>query len=297
MGDIQQLTDKDLIEEISRRFDEKTASIKEMEFMTKKLLELNERTKHAEAIKSQFLSLIKNEFNNPISSLLNLANILSTKKHPERFDEIANMINMELLRLDFQLKDIFAATEIEAGEIANDYSLINFKVTFEEAIRSFKYLIADKQLEVSIVKNEDSEFVSDANKIYMILLNLISNACEFSYPDGKVFVSLIKNKDNYQIIVEDSGEGIQVEHAKEIYHRFTKFSSGKTRAHAGLGLGLSVVSALVEALDGKIDFKSQDGCTIFTITLPIISPDRAKSASSGGNEFLFDDFNDGFLEL
>lgn len=297
MGDIQNVSDRDLVKEIERRFDEKTASIKEMEFMTKKLLELNERTKHAEAIKSQFLSLIKNEFNNPISSLLNLANLLSNKKHPERFDEIANMINMELLRLDFQLKSIFTATEIEAGEIANDYSIINFKSIFEEVIVSFKYLIADKRLDVVITKNDDKEFVSDAKKIYMILLNLISNACEFSYPDGKVGVGLEKYGDRYLITVEDSGEGIDVEHAKEIYHRFTKFSSGKTRAHAGLGLGLSVAKALVESLDGTICFESQDGYTKFTIALPAISMDEAKSLSSGGNEFLFDDLGDGFLEL
>lgn len=297
MPDIQKLSDSELVGEISRRFDEKTASIQEMEFMTKKLLEMNEKTKEAEKIKSQFLSLIKNEFNNPISSLLNLANLLSSKKHPEKFDEIANMINLELLRLDFQLKDIFAATEIEAGEIANDLSIVNFKSIFEEVLNSFKYLISDKRLTVDLKKCDDGEFVSDANKIYLILLNLISNACEFSYPDSKVSVALVRSEENYLISVEDSGEGINVEHAKEIYHRFTKFTSGKTRAHAGLGLGLSVVRALVEALDGEITFDSEEGYTIFRVVLPIISLDAAKSSSQGGNEFLFDDFGDDSTEL
>ena len=263
-----------------------------MEFMTKKLLELNERTKEAEAIKSQFLSLIKNEFNNPISSLLNLANVLSSKKHPDRFDEIANMVNMELLRLDFQLKNIFAATEIEAGEIANDFSRVSFKSIFDETTSSFKYLVAEKRLSVTLAKCEDGEFISDANKIYLILLNLLSNACEFSFPDSKVNVSLKKEADRYTITVEDTGEGIGVEFANEVYNRFTKFSSGKTRAHAGLGLGLSVVRGLVESLDGDVTFESQEGYTIFTVTLPVVGAEAADSASEGGNEFMFEDFGD-----
>lgn len=290
MADLHEMTDGELIIEIQRRFDEKTASIKEMEFMTKKLLELNERTKEAEAIKSQFLSLIKNEFNNPISSLLNLANVLAGKKHPDRVDEISNMLNMELLRLDFQLKNIFAATEIEAGEIASDFSRIKFSSIYEEVAGGFRYLIADKRLTVTLSKCEDDGFISDANKIYMILLNLVSNACEFSYPDSKVNVALTKTAEGYLMTVEDAGEGIGVEFANEVYNRFTKFSSGKTRAHAGLGLGLSVVRGLVESLDGDVTFESQEGYTVFKVALPAVATDAADSASEGGNEFMFEDF-------
>jgi phosphopantetheinyl transferase (holo-ACP synthase) len=80
MPKIQEISDKTLLDEISRRFAEKEASIKEMEFMTKKLLDMNEKTKEAEATKSKFLSLIKNEFNNPISTLLSLSKKIVEKK-------------------------------------------------------------------------------------------------------------------------------------------------------------------------------------------------------------------------
>ncbi len=296
-SNIEQLSDQELLGEISRRFEEKAASIKEMEFMTKKLLELNERTKQTESIKSQFLSLIKNEFNNPISSLLNLANMLTAKKHPDKFDQMSSMMHMELLRLDFQLKNIFSATEIEAGEIGNDFSTINFKSVYEDVLASFKYLITEKNLTVVLDRCEDEGFVSDAHKIYMILLNLVSNACEFSYPDAKVGVSLKQIDGGYRISVEDTGEGVDVKYTNEIYNRFTKFSSGKTRAHAGLGLGLSVARGLAEALDGQIFMESQEGYTLFCVDLPKVDAEAA-GASDGGNEFLFDDFGaDDAVEL
>jgi len=120
-----------------------------------KLLELNEKTKHAEAIKSQFLSLIKNEFNNPISSLLNLSHSVVTGKHLDKIRSISEMMEMELLRLDFQLKNIFAATEIEAGETANHFSLVNFRTVFDDAMASFPYLVEEKKLQVTLESLSD----------------------------------------------------------------------------------------------------------------------------------------------
>lgn len=292
MTELDKITDKDLLGEIGRRFEEKAASLQEMEFMTKKLLELNEQTKKAEAIKSQFLSLIKNEFNNPISSLLNLSRMLVTKKSPERFDEMVRLQQMELLRLDFQLKNIFSATEIEAGEIANDYVKVDMESVFNDALASFRYLVEEKKLQVSYEPHCEGEIVSDAGKLYMILLNLISNACEFSYPEAKVHVRTRCDDQVFILEVEDFGEGIHLDFKAEIFNRFSKYSTGKTRAHSGLGLGLSVVRAMAEALEGDVDFSTKDGNTVFTVTLPLKNDELTASSGQGSNETFFDDFSD-----
>ena len=291
MPTLHDIKDSELLEEISRRFAEKEASIQEMEFMTKKLLDMNEKTKEAEATKSKFLSLIKNEFNNPISTLLNISHKLVQKQHQDKFESMSQMMHLELLRLDFHLKNIFSATEIEAGEIANDFSTIDMKSLFNDTLDTFKYLITDKDLTVNLDMKTDETFVSDTQKLYMILLNLVSNACEFSYPGKSVKVTFMSSAEAFIITVEDNGEGIAVEDKKEIYNRFTQFHSGETRPYSGLGLGLSVTRAFIEALDGEIDYESKKGHTVFTVTLPKIDPASA-SSSIGSNEFMFDDFGD-----
>ncbi len=291
MPKLQELSDQEILNEISRRFDEKEASIKEMEFMTKKLLDMNEKTKEAEATKSKFLSLIKNEFNNPISTLLNIGKKMVEKKNQDKFEAMSQMMHLELLRLDFHLKNIFSATEIEAGEIANDFSAINFEGIYRDVLESFRYLIEDKKLTVELESESTTECVADAQKVYMILLNLLSNACEFSYEQKEVFVRFRELKENFSIEVEDFGEGIFVEDKKEIYNRFTQFHKGETRPYSGLGLGLSVARALVEAMDGDIDFVSEKGHTVFTVYLPKRDLEDA-SKSLGSNEFMFDDFDD-----
>ena len=185
--EISTITDEKLLQEIGRRFEEKKASIKEMEFMTKKLLNLNEKNRDSQEVKSQFLSLIKNEFNNPMSALLNITNIMNKKITDPKMLELSGMMKMELLKLDFSLKNIFSASEIEAGETANDYSSVDIKNIFDEVVDYFTYLIEEKSLKVQYLCNCDEEIISDTQKIDIILLNLISNACEYSFENSQIF--------------------------------------------------------------------------------------------------------------
>ncbi len=295
--DLREVDDKVIIAEIERRFEEKNASMNEMEFLTKKLLELNEKAKESEKIKTQFLSLIKNEFNNPLSSLLNLASSLINSSHKDRLNEVSRLINMEIRKLDFYFKNIFAATEIEAGEIANYYSAVNFKNVFEDVLYSLKYLTEDKNLQVEFIDNCKYKIISDSEKIYLILLNLISNGCEHSYPNTRVIITLDCDEKCFYVEVKDFGEGINIDFKKEIFNRFTKYSSGKTRAQVGLGLGLSVALGEAEALDGTIDFVSNEGETTFIVKIPKVNEELISiDSSESSNELFFDNFNEGEIE-
>ncbi|MDR2152505.1 MAG: HAMP domain-containing histidine kinase [Helicobacteraceae bacterium] len=289
----QEMNDEDLIAELSRRLNEKNASIKETEFLTKKLLALNEKTKESEAIKDRFMSIVKNSFSNPIKPLLELADSLTSKSGGE-IAAIADKINIELLRLDFELTNIFAATEIEEGKINNAYSSINFSDIFQKAHNALRYLIKEKKLAVLLSACEDSGFVADERKIYVILINLLSNACEFSYFESNVIVELKKLENDFLISVTDFGEGVHVQYAAQAYCRFAQFSGGKTRSRQGLGLGLSVARGFCEAMDGAIDFESKEGQTIFRVKFPIANKSGASDPNRGD---LFDDFKKNAVEL
>lgn len=286
--DISKANDTELLKEIGRRFEEKAASIDEMEFLTKKLLDMNEKSKNTQEIKSQFLSLVKNEFNNPISSLLNIASMLETTKDITKVNTLGNLLKRELLNIDFSLKNIFAASEIEAGETANDYSKVNIKEIYEEVNLYLEQLIQDKNLTLVFENKCDRDVISDSQKIYLILLNLLSNACEYSYNNDEVKVSVECGEKNFKITVLDHGEGVEKDHFKEIYNRFTHFETGNTRETAGLGLGLSVTKGMTEALGGMVDNVQIEKTTVFIITMPYIDEkDINLSTANGSNEFMF----------
>ena len=296
--DISTIHDQDLLKEIGRRFEEKQSSIEEMEFLTKKLLDLNEKNQKAQEVKSQFLSLVKNEFNNPISSLLSIASMLSKAKDLEKVQTMGALLKQDLLKIDFSLKNIFAASEIEAGEIANDYNHIHIAEIFEELLEYFSPIISDKELTVTLDNQSNKEFVSDSHKIYLILLNLLSNACEFSYIRKEVILRVTCDDKGIYFAVINFGEGVTQDHAKEIYNRFVHFETGHTRETAGLGLGLSVARGMAEALDGAIDNTHIDDATHFTVFIPYGDECEIKFAEAvGTNEFMFDTDDDGMVEF
>jgi two-component system phosphate regulon sensor histidine kinase PhoR len=296
--EIADINDHDLLKEIERRFDEKSASIAEMEFLTKKLLEMNEKSKEAEEAKSYFLSLIKNEFNNPLSSLLLLSKKIKKDIDLDRLDSIGTMMRSELTYLDFSLKNIFAASEIEYGEMGSDYARIVPEDIIDEVVTYFEHIIKEKSLTIVVENSIEEKMVTDAQKLYLILLNLISNACEYSFPNAKINIIFSLEDNIYTIRVEDYGEGVYADHGKHIYNRFYKHNTGKTRPGQGLGLGLSVVKELTESLDGSIDNFCEDEKTIFVAKIALKNDkDMALSEGLGSDEFFNETSDDGMMEF
>lgn len=294
---IAQYDDQALLDEISRRFEEKRASIHEMEFMTKKLLELNEHAKEGEEVKTYFLSLIKNEFNNPMTVLLNLVKKIGGENNPDKASRIATMMHKELMYLDFSLKNIFAASEIEYGQSANSYVRVRPEEIANEAIGYLEPMIEEKLLHTE-VNSSVRTIVIDAQKCYLILLNLLSNGCEFSHPSTTLSVSFSENDGSYEMRVANTGEGIKEESKKHMYNRFYKYSTGKTRPSQGLGLGLSVVKELCRCMEGTIDYFEEEGKTVFIARFPVKNEkELSVSHGLGTDEFFDTEFVQSLMEF
>lgn len=288
---LETVADAALLKEIERRFQEKSASITEMEFLTKKMIALNEQAKESEALQSMFLSLVQNEFNNPMSVLL----LLSKKTLASSSDGCAesgmlHIMRQELLRLDFQLANIFSVTEIESGDISNHIEYIDIEETYSEVIDKLHYMIDEKNIEMIFKNKIVDKFASDSSKLEQIILNVLSNAVHFSFNDQKVITEVFIEDEKVHITVEDSGEGIKQVHKADIYNRFSQFHAGEARTCSGLGLGLSVVRAYIDTLDGSIDFESKENYTKFLITLPLI--DAKSDMDIASDDVFFDDFDD-----
>lgn len=289
---IRDLKDEELLNEIKLRFEEKNRSLGETEYLNKQLIELNNKLLEQDNVKSQFLSLIKNEFNNPISSLLNFSGRLVSNPDSEKRASIAQMMHMEVLRLDFQIKNIIAANEIEAGETKNYISKVDIESVIYDVQKTFKYIIEEKSLNI-IIENElnGQNTFSDAHKLELIFSNLLSNACEFSFPNKDIIIRIFIENEKLCVSIKDFGEGILVEQKHAVYNRFARFSQGLTRALTGLGLGLAVVKGMIEVLEGEVDYTTEIGkSTTFLVTLPLLQ--EGEDSSIGANEFFFDDFDD-----
>ncbi len=120
---MKKLTDSELIEELNKRFKENEKAFNALKIMTKKLENLNAKLHDSETLKSSFLSNIKNEINNPLTSILLMSKELISGEplDAETLSSLGRVIHSEAFSLNSQLRNIFAAAEFESGNATCAY--------------------------------------------------------------------------------------------------------------------------------------------------------------------------------
>ncbi|MEU8262234.1 ATP-binding protein [Micromonospora sp. NPDC048999] len=116
--------------------------------------------------------------------------------------------------------------------------------------------------------DEPVSVTGDAHRLHQVVANLLANARVHTPPGAIVTTRLASLADGVELSVTDDGPGIPVDLQPEIFERFARGDSSRSRAHGSTGLGLAIVAAVVEAHQGRVDVSSRPGRTVFTVRLP-----------------------------
>ncbi|MFA5648399.1 MAG: HAMP domain-containing sensor histidine kinase [Bacteroidales bacterium] len=290
------ITDEELLDELKRRFEQNKIAVKGLKSLNDELKTVNVKLEESEALKSHFISNITNEIINPFTSILGLSRaILSVDK--ENWKKVVSMVAMihtEAFTLDFQFRNIFVAAKIEAGEIFPEIVNTDVVNLIESVIESFKFEARRKKVQIQLSQqlepdsSQSFSFKTDPEKLKLILVNLLSNAINFSFEGGIIEVKADITDENLVICVRDHGIGISKENQKIIFDRFKRLDSGINSLNRGHGLGLSVNKAVLEMLDGTMQIESVlgDGAC-FTVTIPE-SESKTNDFSPDANETFFE---------
>jgi signal transduction histidine kinase len=263
-----------------------TIEQEEIVFLSHKILDLNKKLVESEKAKSRFLSLVAEELNNPMTALLGLVPHLKPLIDETKSDIYA-LVCKELSLLDFRIQNLVSAAEIESGKIDISFALLHPETIIKEIIEDLQYTINEKNTLISIHNTLENQVISDPRKLYLILKNLIANACTYGLMNGMIDIELAQKSSLLVMTINNQGHGPNVEFKPQI---FTRFSDG-THGEHGLGIGLSIVRELCERLGGVIDYDVSSEWVTFSVTLPIKTVE-ADSIACGSNEFLFDSFDD-----
>ncbi|MEO5331972.1 MAG: HAMP domain-containing histidine kinase [Magnetococcus sp. YQC-5] len=289
------LSDDELIAELKQRFDQTKQALYDVKMISKKLEDVNQKLQLSEQVKSNFVSHMKNEINNPLSCILGFSQQLKSNfLEPDVVISIATLIHIEAFSLDFQLRNIFAAAELEAGDAVLQVSMVDIHALLTNTIESFQHLINDKHLTVIYPPQPDDQrllFKSDADKLGLIFSNLLSNAIEFNQEGGEITLHIARLDDTLTFSITDTGIGINMSDVHRLFDRFVQGESGMRKSHKGHGLGLSITQAVLDLMQGTVSVNSTEnqGST-FTISIPELQSDVDVDAFSvDGNDFLFGD--------
>lgn len=256
--------------------------LEKLEKINRQLLEqidnLNKRLVESETFKSHFLSNVTNEIINPFASVMGLSQqIMALRKgNLQKAVELAGLIFSEAAMLDFQLRNIFMAARLEAGEEKPEPAKINLRELIEDMVRQIRHEADKKKISFCLdIDPATGSVISDREKLELILLNLLSNAVKFSNPGKNIVVRGRLKASNLSIEVEDEGIGMTREEIERIFDRFHRADSVIQSITPGSGLGLAVAEGLLFILNGKVEIDSHPGKgTTVRISLPEENPEN-----------------------
>ncbi|MDQ1243874.1 MAG: two-component system, OmpR family, sensor kinase [Campylobacterota bacterium] len=237
---------------------------KEIEFLSKKILKLNDDIIDSQKEKTIFISLVANQLNNPMTAILGLLPHLKIQEN-EKNRQLFELIYENILNLDFKIQNLLTVTKIESGEVEHLCTLVNIQEILDEVLESLKYTLKSKNINIIIENKVDKKIDINSKNIYIILRNLISNGCLHGIANSNIKV-VIELKDSIlNISVTNKGKIKKFTHKEDI---FTRFGNTIDQEH-GLGIGLSVVKALLSNQEGTIDYFYKNNLTTFIATIPI----------------------------
>jgi signal transduction histidine kinase len=290
---MKELSDEALLNEVHRRMSLSEKTILEQQDMLQEMQRLNARLEQSEAMKSHFISNIKNEINNPLASILALTQNMVDKQSslPADVQRNLKLIYNEAYALDFQMTNIMTAAEIEAGQVTPQWVEVGVSQMLEQVIQSFETIREKKGVPVRVLGDTPIQFVTDGRYFRIILANLVSNAIKFSNGNDGVAITLRTTDGQLVISITNAGSEIPQEDVARIFDRFTQLDTGTVKKYQGHGLGLSVIRSLVELLEGTIAVTTQTPGVTFTVILPVKAGEEGFSALLGGDgsEILFDE--------
>ncbi|OQX90230.1 MAG: hypothetical protein B6D57_04250 [Candidatus Coatesbacteria bacterium 4484_99] len=230
--------------------------------------------KKLDTAKTEFLNITSHELRSPLTSILGYAEILSEGLVGPVTDgqrESAYGILRNARQLERLINDLLDFTQMETGRLRLDTEVCDLKPIIKDAVESMRPRIEEAGCAVSIEVPPDlPPSICDARRITQVLYNLIGNAVKFSPDGGTITISANKVDRFIRISVKDEGVGIPEENQEKIFDKFYQVDMSDTRRARGLGLGLAISKAIIDAHGGSIwvDSKPEKGST-FYFTVPI----------------------------
>ena len=239
----------------------------------------------ASQLKDEFLATVSHELRNPLAPILTWTQLLrGGTLDAEKTQRALEVIERNVVSQVQLIDDLVDVSRVAAGKFRLDVRPIDLVPVIRAAADSQGPASEAKSIHLQLVLDERAGMISgDSERIQQVMWNLISNAIKFTPKGGQVQVVLQRSESHLEIVISDSGIGIDPGFLPHVFEPFRQGMGGSMRRHGGLGLGLSIVRHIVELHGGEIAAAS-DGPNLgskFTVKFPLLATMRA--AGGQGN--------------
>ncbi len=226
-------------------------------------------------LKDEFLATLSHELRTPLTAVLGWTRLLSTGQldaatRQRALETIERNAHSQVQLID----DILDVSRIIRGKLRLNVRAVAPAAIIEAAVEAVRPAVEAKGIRLQVVLDGGAGIVSgDPDRLQQVVWNLLSNAIKFTPKDGRVQVLLTRVNSHLEIIVSDTGPGIDADFLPFVFDRFRQADPSSTRMHGGLGLGLAIVRHLVELHGGTVSVETrgaEPGAT-FKVMLPLMA--------------------------
>jgi len=226
----------------------------------------------ASRVKDGFLATLSHELRTPLNAIVGWAHLLQRGQLAP--DEMGCAIDTILRNATAQtqiIDELLDVSRIVTGKLQLDLRPVEIGTVVKAAVGTVTPAANAKNIRLQLIQDPAGSYVmGDPERLQQVFWNLLSNAIKFTSKEGRVRVNVQSVDSHVEVVVVDTGLGIDAEFLPHIFNRFSQRDSSSTRSARGLGLGLAIARQLVELHGGSIQAESPGsghGST-FTVKFP-----------------------------
>lgn len=246
--------------------------VESLEAQKKQLIDLSEQLEETTQAKLNFFTNISHEFKTPLSLISGpIDDLIANKQMPANAEVPLDILKRNSSKLTRLITELLDFRTLESGNLAVNYSMGNLDTFLREILKMFADVIRRRNLHFEYEVDEaDYEIPFDPIKMEKVFTNLLSNAFNHVDKEGTIRIRLFSTPGesgrDINLSVFNSGSFIPPENMEKIFQRFYTLDADQK----GTGIGLALVTSLVDALGGAIQVDSERATgTSFTVKIPL----------------------------
>lgn len=228
----------------------KTELIKMINILKEKVELLN----NEKIFLNEVISDISHQLKTPMTSLIILNDLMYEDLPKETKIEFLDKIKSQLNRMEWLIKSMLKLSKVEAKVIDFEKKEVKVSELIKKSISPSLISMEIKNIELTVNGDENISYIGDINWSCEAFVNIIKNCVEHTETNGKINISYEENPLYCEVVIKDSGEGID---KKDLPHIFKRFYKGKSSKDDSVGIGLAMAKSIIESQNGDIYVKSE----------------------------------------
>jgi PAS domain S-box-containing protein len=258
---------------VARDITDRKRAEAELERLLASEKQLRRQAEEANRLKDEFLAVVSHELRSPLNAITGWASLLLMRQLDDRTKHAIETILRNAQTQTQLVADLLDVSRIVTGQLRLSVRSFRLIPVIEAAIEVVRPASDAKSIRIETILDPSAgPIAGDPDRMQQIFWNLLSNAVKFTPKGGRIQVRLQRINSHVEVVVTDTGRGVDPKLLPFIFERFRQGDSSTTREHGGLGLGLAIVRHLVELHGGVVNAYSegQGKGTEFILQLPIM---------------------------